>query len=173
MTIEIEIKSPDAFNDVYELRNLIQEAEVEGLQIKLKEQAPIEGTMSGGFLAVAGIVGAVVGEAALKASLEIMFHHTIMSLEPAFKKFFEKLHLLGKPDVEIYTEMGDGNLKKSYVTNSDGETTLLNRHNFAIDVYRTKVILIGNSEFDFNFPAIKPVQGNIEDFYNLLICLLY
>ncbi len=169
MTIEIEIKSPDAFNDIYELRNLIQEAEVEGLQIKLKEQAPMEGTMSGGFLAVAGIVGAVVGESALKASLEIVFHHTIKSLEPAFKRFLEKLQLVGKPDVEIYTEMGDGNLKKSYVTNSDGETTVLNRPDFAIDVQRTKVVLIGNSEFDFNFPAIKPVKGNLEDFYNLLI----
>lgn len=169
MTIEIEIKSPDAFTDIYELRNLIQELEVEGLQIKLKEQAPMEGTMSVGFMAVAGIVGAIVGETALKTSLEVVFQHTLKSLEPAFKKFLKKVRHHGKSNVEIYTEMGDDAFKKSYITNSNGETTLLNRPNFAIDVKRTKAILIGNSEFDFTFPAIQPVKGNIQDLYNLLI----
>jgi len=33
MTIDIEIKSPGAFTDIYELRNLVQEAELDGLQI--------------------------------------------------------------------------------------------------------------------------------------------
>jgi tetratricopeptide (TPR) repeat protein len=169
MTIEIEIKSSDAFTDIYELRNLIQELEIEGLQIKLKEQAPMEGTMSVGFMAVAGIVGAIVGETALKTSLEVVFQHTLKSLEPAFKKFLKKVNHHEKSNVEIYTEMSDDAFKKSYITNSNGETTILNHPNFAIDVKRTKAILIGNSEFDFTFPAIQPVKGNIQDLYNLLI----
>lgn len=46
MNIEIEIKSDNAKNEIYDLRNFIQNAENNDLQVKIKEQPANEGEMS-------------------------------------------------------------------------------------------------------------------------------
>ncbi len=166
MTIDIEIKGPDAINEIYDLRNFIHEQEISDVQVQLKEQAPVEGTMS--ILAVAGLVAHVAGELAFKAGMEMALEKSGHSFSKVIKKWLKKRKDEGKPDIEVYTEQNDGSAVKSFVTDSNGQITQLNKLNFAIDVKNTKVLLIGNSEFDFNFPPIKPVKGNVEDFYQML-----
>ena len=166
MTIEIEIKGTDAINEIYDLRNFIQEQQISDLQVQLKEQPSVDGTMS--YLEIAGIVATVAGELAIKAGLEMALEKPIHSLAETIRLWLKKRKKEGKDDIEVYTEQNDGNAVKTFVTDSNGLTTQLNKLNFAIDVKNTRVLLIGNSEFDFNFPAIKPVKGNVEDFYQML-----
>ena len=166
MTIDIEIKGADAINEIYDLRNFIHEQEISDIQLQLKAQPAIDGTMS--ILAVAGLVATIAGEMALKAGIESVLEKPVHSLTESIKLWLIKRKKEGKADIEVYTEEKDDHTVKSFVTDSNGLTTQLNKLNFAIDVKNTRVLLIGNSEFDFNFPPIKPVKGNVEDFYQML-----
>ena len=166
MTIDIEIKGADAINEIYDLRNFIHEQEISDIQLQLKAQPAIDGTMS--ILAVAGLVATIAGEMALKAGIESVLEKPVHSLTESIKLWLIKRKKEGKADIEVYTEEKDDQTVKSFVTDSNGLTTQLNKLNFAIDVKNTRVLLIGNSEFDFNFPPIKPVKGNVEDFYQML-----
>ena len=166
MTIDIEIKGADAINEIYDLRNFIHEQEISDIQLQLKEQPAIDGTMS--IVAVAGLVATIAGEMALKASIESVLEKPVHSLTESIKQWLIKRKKEGKADIEVYTEEKDNHTVKSFVTDCNGLTTPLNKLNFSIDVKNTRVLLIGNSEFDFNFPPIKPVKGNVEDFYQML-----
>ena len=74
MNIEIEIKSPDAKNDIYELRNYLQQ-NVEDLQLKIKEEPPQEGQMSIGILGVFALD--TVLHVAANISLEEWYQHKL------------------------------------------------------------------------------------------------
>lgn len=165
MNIEIDIRSALSEEDVYELRNHIQELDIKGLQIGLKEKSPAEGEM--GFLALLGLVGTFLGEAALNTVAEEGLKKVYAKLEPGIIKWLEKRKKQGKADIEIITSVKDGELQNSFVTNYSG-TSILDNFSFSIDVDRTRVLLIGNGEFEHNFPTIQPVKGNVEDFGKLL-----
>ena len=166
MTIEIEIMGSASADEIYDLRNFLQEQEIQGLQLQLKEQASVDGTMS--ITEVACIVATIAGEMTLKAGLEMAFEKPMHKLAESIRAWLKKRKQEGKREIEIYTEEEGGGVTRSYLTNSNGVITELDNLNFAIDVKHTRVLLIGNSEFEFNFPEIKPVKGNLEDLYAIL-----
>ncbi len=163
MKVEIEIKSSDAKNEIFDLRNFIQN-EMSDFKINIKETPPQEGEMS--ILGAIGILAATpFGGAILGLAVNKVYDNFI---ENPLKKWLEKRKKEGKSDIEIITTVNDGIQKMHISTDSEGKTTVFDKVNFALDTENTRVLLIGNSDYDFSFPPIQPVKGNIEDLYEIL-----
>lgn len=78
--LEIEIKSPADKNEIYELRNFLQQ-QIEGLDVHIKEQPAQEGQMSGSIpeTIVMGMI-----HLAVTIPLEGFYHHY---LQPKIKEW--------------------------------------------------------------------------------------
>ena len=162
MNIEIEIKSPDAKNDIYELRNYLQQ-NVEDLQLKIKEEPPQEGQMSIGILGVFALD--TVLHVAANISLEEWYQH---KLKPRVVQWLQSRKKNDDGSLEILSTLKDETSKIHFLEDSEGKSKIFNNVYYALDTDRTRAVLIGTGEFDNGFPAIPPVKGNMEDFFNLL-----
>lgn len=158
MLLEIEIRSANARNDVYELRNYLMKAE--GIQLRIKEQAPQQGEMTLGLIepiiigAVEGIVGHSIGEMYTKL------------LKPRIDGWLKEKK--GTAQLEVLSTVKDDATRIHFLEDNKGRSEVFENLKYAIDVDHTRAVLIGNSEFDGNFSAIPPVKGNIEDLFHLL-----
>lgn len=163
MNIEIEIKSPDARNDIYELRNYLQ-ANVPDIQLNIKEQAPQEGQMSIA-LAIAHFVLNCVLHVAGHLTVEEMYDRY---LKPKIKQWLamRKNHRMGV--VEVGTTLKGNKSKTYFLEDSEGQSKVYDNLRYAIDTDKTRAVLVGVSEFDTGFSSIPPVKGNMEDFFQLL-----
>ncbi|MFI5186404.1 MAG: caspase family protein, partial [Chitinophagales bacterium] len=158
MQLEIEIRSDNARNDVYELRNLLQQYG-DGVQIHIKEQAPQQGEMTIGLVEpiIIGVVKAIVEHSASEVYGKM--------LKPKINKWLEsKKH--GK--LEVLSTLKDEGTRIHFLEDNKGRSEVFENLKYAIDIDHTRAVLIGNSEFDGGFSAIPPVKGNLEDFYHLL-----
>jgi len=163
MNIEIEIKSDNAKNEIFDLRNFLKEEGINDIKnLNLKENPIQEGQMS---ITLAAILTGLIVPSVVGVAVDRLYSNV---LEAPIKKWLQKRKEQGKTDIEIITSVKDNDNKHHFLTNINGETKSFDNINFALDVDRTKAILIGNSDFQYDFPAIPPVKGNIEDFYNLL-----
>lgn len=174
MQIEIELNIDDPSADLRSLRDYLQE-NVEGLQLQIRTQAPREGTMSGWEEAIGkGMMQGLwseLGKVGVKMSIE--GGKKIYQLIKEWQKKQNEKRKLAQGSAETIIPpgitMGDGNTKVYITEDKDGKLQVFDNFDFAIDTSRTYALLVGNSEFDGNFPSIPPVRNNLIDFYNLLV----
>ena len=161
MQIEIEVKSPDARNDIYELRKYLLD-NVTGLELRIKEQPAREGQMSGGVVEtlVAGLL-----HVAIAIPLEELYQEL---LKPKIEKWLESRKHKAAGKMEVMSTLKDQNSKIHFLEDSEGKSQVFDNLRYAIDTDNTYALLIGCSEFDSSFTAIPPVEGNIVDLVQLL-----
>ena len=158
MQLEIELRSDHDQNDIYELRNLLQQEGV--TQVHIKEQAPQEGEMAVGIVdsLIVGAIEGIVGHS-MKEIYAIM-------LKPKIDKWLESKK--SKNKLEVLSTIKDAGTQIHFLEDNKGSSQVFENLKYAIDVDRTRAVLIGNSEFDGGFTPIPPVKGNLEDFYRML-----
>lgn len=171
MILEVEIRSATSNNDVYELRNFLQQ-QLEGVQLNIKEQPAQPGEMSGAL--VLPIIAAVVEGLFGHTFAHYIGHSVGQSLKEGYTKFLQpsiEKWLQTKKDgqhLEVLSTLKDDTASVHFLEDNKGRSEVFENLKYAIDVAHTKVVLIGNSEFDGSFSSIPPVKGNIEDLYRLL-----
>ncbi len=175
MEVEIEIRSEDPALDLVSLKTYLEENS-ESLTLRIQSRPAPEGTMSiEAWKSVGeGILEGAISLAAGKITSFAFKKGT--QLYKLIKEWRQKQAAQNAPTPEGYSAMAtsagitikDGN-KKIYITEDrNGKLQVFDNFEFAIDADRTYALLIGNSEFDGNFPAIPPVRNNLVDLYNLL-----
>lgn len=162
MNIEIEIKSPDAKNDIYELRNYLRQ-HAPDINLSIKEEPPQEGQMALGV--VIGFVLNTILHVSANISLEELYHQR---LKPLVVEWVRSKKKTSEGSMEVLSTLKDDTSKIHFLEDSDGRSQIFNNVYYAIDTERTRAVLIGTGEFDNGFPPIPPVKGNMEDFFNLL-----
>jgi formylglycine-generating enzyme required for sulfatase activity len=155
--IEIELKDGLSADDIYELKEMLSTGEHEAT---IKLAAPVEGEMGAlvHLLEISMHAGATL-------MLEGIYHQYI---HPAVKKLLAKKSLeqgMGEMEVSTTVKKGDERL---YVSESTTGGISIHKQNFKLDTNRTKVLLIGNSEFLPGFTAIQPVKKNLKGLEELL-----
>lgn len=159
MILEVEIRSATARNDIYELRNFLQAEE--GIQLHIKEQPPQQGEMTLGLIepVIVGIVEGVVGH-----SIGDIYNKM---LKPKIANWMKSKQ--GGDGLEVLSTIKeDDGTRIHFLEDGKGRSEVFENLKYAIDVDRTRVVLVGNSEFDGSFSSIPPVKGNIEDLHYLL-----
>ena len=162
MQLEIEFQSSDATQDIYELRNFLQE-QMPDLNVNLKVLPPLEGQMVAGTVSgiiISGLIEAIAGE-----SIHELYNRV---LRPRITSWLNAKHNPNTPKLEVLSTLKTSDARVHFSQSSTGETKVYDNVNYAIDTDRTYAILIGSSEFEGNFTPIPPVQGNLEDLYRLL-----
>ena len=159
MNLEIEIRSDDARNDIYELRNLLQEDAADGIQIHIKEQGPQEGEMTLGLIEPI-LIG--VAKGLIEHSAKDVYSKM---LKPKIDKWLaSRKHR----KLEVLSTLKDEGTQIHFLEDNKGRSEVFEDLKYAIDIDHTRAVLIGNSEFDGGFSAIPPVKGNLEESYRLL-----
>ncbi len=165
MTFEIEISSPDAKNDIYELRNYLQ-SQIEDLEVHIREQQPTEGQMSIGV--VAGFILECVLHVATTVSIEELYER---KLKPKIKTWVSTLkpkESMSASQTYIDTTLKENDSRVSFREEDNGQSKIFNNIYYAIDTEKTFAVLIGVSEFNYGFPSIPPIQGNLKDLFDVL-----
>ena len=161
MEVEISIRSPISQSDLFELRNFLMK-EIDNLDLAIKEHAPQEGEMVIGVIEpiLLGVVTYVVNSSVQDVYINI--------IKPKLVEWLKrKTDGQGKKPEVISTITNEAE-SVHFLENREGETITLTDFKYSIDKNKTQVILIGNSDYDNDFPSIPPVKGNLEDLYNIL-----
>lgn len=158
--LEIEIVSADAKDYQYALRNFLNE-HLENMQVSIKEKPAGEGQMS--LFTPEGIL-----ESVIHAGIGIGIEQCVDVFLPLLKDFFKQIHIPFGKKVEILATMGDGSERVTISEDNEGVSKRYYNVSYSIDTGHTRAVLIGNSEFDYDFTPIPPVKNNIEDFCKLL-----
>jgi hypothetical protein len=158
MLLEVEIRSVNARNEIYDLRNFLQEED--SIHASIKEQQPVEGQMATGLIepiiigAIEGLVGHSVGEIYSKV------------LKPRIAKWMQSRK--NPEQLEVLSTLKDDDTRVHFLEDSSGRSEIFENLRYAIDIDHTRAVLIGNSEFDGSFSPIPPVEGNLTDLRRLL-----
>ncbi|MEO7309065.1 MAG: caspase family protein [Chitinophagaceae bacterium] len=178
-TIEIQILSPATRQQLIDLKEEIRK--IDGLaafDLKIPPAPLQQGTMDG------------LGEIIFHAVIAGITHFTA---EKTLEHYHEKIgHILEKILGSKKSESGDATMsgpprladqgwQASVSNDQDGTTTIqyygsqsnasFTNREYSIDPEHTYAILIGVSKFDdeLSFLPIPPVEGNMDDMYNILV----
>ncbi len=164
VSLDIELTSAGSSDDIYDLRNFLQQ-EIQGMDIHLKEQPTVEGQMSLGGDPMEIILTGIY-HVAIALPLEELYHSV---LKPKIKAWLESRKKTDGPQpLGIVVTAKDEKMNLVAEETSNGDSRIFKNLRYNIDVDKTKVILIGNGEFDSGFPSIPPVEGNLRDLAGLL-----
>lgn len=158
MKFEIEIISDNAGTEIFELKDFLIKNDMRSFKVKLKEDVPVAGEMS-----IALTAAIVVGEKLLDMAVDKCFG---VLLEDKVKAWLEKRNTNSNSNIEVVTSILSEKEKLHYVTNALGETKLIDQ-NFTLKASQTNAIIVGNGEFENNFPAIGPIKGNLEQVFKI------
>lgn len=161
MKLEISVKSAVPQSDLYELRNFLVK-EIDDLDITIKEHPPQEGQMVIGVIEpiLLGVLNTIITTSAQDLYNDI--------LKPKLLEWLKEKAKKDGKNPEIISTLTTDSQSVHFMENRDGETISLTNFKYSIDKNKTQVILIGNSEYENDFPAIPPVKGNLEDMYAIL-----
>lgn len=167
MEVEIELRTGDPSFDIYSLRKELEES-FEGLHLEVQSQPAQEGQMNLDALGT-GMIHGLWGELG-KEGVKLLIQQgtRLYKYIREWQKNRIKQQGTAGETMPPGITLGDGN-KKIYVTeDKGGNIQVFDNFDFAVDTNNTYALLIGNSEFDGNFPSIPPVKNNLDDFYDLL-----
>ncbi len=163
MKIEIGIKSNNTQEDIFELKKFLESQNIKEFKsIKLRENPPQEGEM--GFDILNLVVDLLPTAATFVAGqvYSLFFEKNVKSWIQ--NKFSKNKRESMSVDVCVKDEEKIFN----YSMNQDCDVKVFDNVNFALNVDKTHVLLVGASEFDPVFPSIPPVKFNISDLKSLL-----
>jgi tetratricopeptide (TPR) repeat protein len=161
MHIEIELQSPLAKEEIFELRQFLQ-VHLESIPFQIKTIPAQEGEMAVELLApiLGGVIEAIIG-----LSLHQMYDEM---LKPKIDAWLKSKKSQGKNHLGVLSTFKNDDIKVHFLENSSGETKVFDHVNYAINTDKTYALLIGSEEFEGGFTSIPPVRGNLEDLYLLL-----
>ncbi len=157
--VEIELLSEINQDDIYDLRNYLNE-KLPDAGFIIKEQPPAPGQMGDDILSM--LVGGLT-HASTAIVAEELYHNL---LKPLFLEWKMSRKQKGK-HLELMSSLTENSDKVHFLEDNDGKTEVYN-YKYAINTEKTFVLLIGVGEFSKDFRPIPPVKGNLEDLFKML-----